>query len=144
MARWGARKWLKQARRSREKPVGRRSDEQQNPSGNGQEDPQDGGRSSVAVSITFLMPVGSGWSLTVITQLDNEAGASQSSSGRQSTSRIENSYNTNTRDTTSNCGNTTTINSNNNTYKESRNEQENPQGGGRSSVAVSITFLICQ
>jgi len=97
---------------------GRRSDDQENPQGGG-------GRSSVAVSIAFLMPVGSGWSLTVITQLDIEAGASQNSSGRQSIGRIANSYNA----TTSNYRNTTTTNSNNTTtdnfraYKESNHNE---------------------
>ena len=110
---------FKQARRSRKKRVDRRSDEQ-NPFGNEQENPQGGGRSSVAVSIAFLMPVGSGWSLTVITQLDIEAGASQNSSGRQSIGQIANSYNTTARDTTSNCGNTTTTNCNNTTTDNSR------------------------
>ena len=100
-----------------EKWVARPSDEQQYPFGNEQENPQ-GGRSSVAVSIAFLM--GSGWSLTVITQLDIEAGDSQNSSGRQSTGRIANSYNITARDTTSNCGNTTTTNSNNTTTDSSR------------------------
>ena len=92
-----------------------RSDEQQNPFGSEQENPRGGYRSSVAVGIAFLMPVGSGWSLTVITQVDIEAGASQNSSGR-----IANSYNTTARDTTSNCGNTTTTNSNNTTTDTSR------------------------
>jgi len=64
------------------------------------------------------MPVGSGWSLTVIIQPDIEADASQNSSGHQSIGRIANSYNTTTRDTTSNCGNTTTINSHNITARD--------------------------
>ena len=64
------------------------------------------------------MPVGSGWSLTVIIQPDIEADASQNSSGHQSIGRIANSHNTTTRDTTSNCGNTTTINSNNITARD--------------------------
>ena len=59
MAPWPALEKFKQARKKR---VGRRSDEQQNPPvGNEQENPQGGDRSSVAVSIAFLMPVESGW-----------------------------------------------------------------------------------
>jgi len=114
MAPWAALEMFKH--RSRKKRVARRSDEQENPQG--------GGRSSVAVSIAFLMPVGSGWSLTVITQLDIEADTSQNSSGRQSIGRIANSYNTSARDTTSNCGNTTTTNSNNTTTDNSRAYKE--------------------
>jgi len=106
------RKEYKRTLRPRNMRSVRRSDEQENPHG---------GRSSVAVSISFLMPVGSGWSLTVITQLDIEAGASQNS---QSIGRIANSYNTTARNNTSNCGNTTTTNSNNTTTDSSRAYKE--------------------
>ena len=107
------RKEYKRTLRPRNVRSGRRSDVQENPQGSG--------GSSVAVSIAYLMPMGSGWSLTVITQLDIEAGDSQNSSDRQS---IANSYNTTARDTTSNCGNTTTTNSNNTTTDNSRAYKE--------------------
>jgi len=57
MAPWAALEMFKQARRSRKM---RRSDEQQVPFGNEQKNRQGGGSSSVAVSIAFLMPMGSG------------------------------------------------------------------------------------
>ena len=143
------RRKLNPAGRDRKAPYrsGRRSDKQPNPPGNEQENPQGGGRSSVAVNIAFLMPMGSGWSLTVITQLDIEAGASQNSSGRQSTGRIANSYNTTAQDTTSNCGNTTTTNSNNTTtdssraYKESNHNEFLLHTKGRTHWFAN--FLFC-
>ena len=86
----------------------------------------------MAVSIAFLMPMGSGWSLTVITQLDIEAGASQNASGRQN---IANSYNTTARDITDNCGNTTTYKDSNH-YELLHTKVNGPVGIGSPTCSV--------
>ena len=57
MTPWVLLEKVEQARRLWEDWSGWRSDEQQNPFENEQENPQGGGRSSVAVNIAFLMPM---------------------------------------------------------------------------------------
>ena len=95
------RKKRKQSDRSPDERSGR----QPNPSRNEQESPQGGGRSSVTVSIAFLIPLRSGWWLMVIItrQRDNtmEAGASLPLfSAGQSIAHSANSRNTTARNTT--------------------------------------------
>jgi len=67
MAPWG---WG--LRRKKRKQTVQSLDEQANPSGNKQENPQGGGRPSVTVSIAFLIPSRSGWWLTVIITLQRD------------------------------------------------------------------------
>jgi len=114
------RKKRKQSDRSPDERSGR----QPNPSRNEQESPQGGGRSSVTVSIAFLIPSRPGWWLTVIITLqrDNinmEAGASLPLfSAGHSIGHTANSRNPTARDNMSNSRNTSSRNYNDANHNE--------------------------
>jgi len=120
-------------RGKKRKQMDRSWDEQPDPSGNEQENPQGGGRSSVMVSIAFLILPRSGWWLTVIitqstlqrVNINTEPGAPQTFSDGRS-GPTANSRNPIARN---NSGDRTTANShtadNRRTYIDAENNEFN-------------------